>query len=68
MQDGNTLPPKVIPKDEETRYNLAVAQRKLKQNPPPKNKPKNKDKKQPKNNIFLCLKIFEKKSMVIEFI
>ncbi len=38
------------PKDEETRYNLAVAQRKLKQNPSPKNKPKNKDKKQPKNN------------------
>lgn len=38
------------PKDEETRYNLAVAQRKLKQNPPPKNKPKKKDKKQPKNN------------------
>lgn len=38
------------PKDEETRYNLALAQQKLKQNPPPKNKPKNKDKKQPKNN------------------
>jgi len=51
------------PKDEQTRYNLALAQKKLKLNPPPKNKknkknkdkknskePKNKDKKQQKNN------------------
>jgi len=48
------------PKDEQTRYNLALAQKKLKLNPPPKNKknkdnknpkePKNKDKKQKKTN------------------
>lgn len=42
------------PKDEQTRYNLALAQKKLKQNPPPKNKQKknkkNKDKKNPKDS------------------
>ena len=37
------------PKDEQTRYNLALAQRKLKQNPSSKNTKKNKQKNKDKN-------------------
>ena len=38
------------PKDEETRYNYALAKKMLKDNPPPKNDDKNKDKNKDKKN------------------